>query len=223
MVRLRNFSLVFLTSLMSFVSGNFVLAQQSDQNGGGSGSGTGQSTGGTQTTTISQSQQQSNQELQNSQPSISQSSSGGQQAQTIIKPNYELKVGARNSTIRNIGSFQTDSALIFPNRLVADTTHSKALKKSGAFFFDKNTHELWFYDGKHFSSGMGLYTTDGSLQNTKNNRRIVDLNDKQLIFSSGKVMVCNKDSVKASTNLPISLVVNSSSYKGDLRLNGIRQ
>lgn len=149
--------------------------------------------------------------------------SGNAQQQQQTPSSRSLKVGARNSTIRNIGSFQADSALIFPNRLVADTTHSKALKKSGAFFYDQNTHELWFYDGTHFSSGMGLYTTDGSLQNTKNNRRIVDLNDKQLIFSRGKVMVCNKDSVKASTNLPISLVVNSSSYKGDLRLNGIRQ
>lgn len=71
--------------------------------------------------------------------------SGNAQQQQQTPSSHSLKVGARNSTIRNIGSFQADSALIFPKRLASDTTNSKSLKKKGAFFYDSTTHILWFF------------------------------------------------------------------------------
>lgn len=94
-----------------------------------------------------------------------------QAQQTQDKPSHILKVGAKNFTIRNIGSFQTDSALIFPKRLAKDTTSSKTLKRNGVFFYDSVRNVLWYCDGKHFYSGLGggLYSSDGSLRNTPQN------------------------------------------------------
>lgn len=138
-------------------------------------------------------------------------------------PNYELRVGARNSTIRNIGSFQTDSALIFPKRLAKDTTNSKALKRNGVFFYDSVRNVLWYCDGEHFYSGLGggLYSSDGSLRNTPQNQRTVDVNGKQLLFKRGNVMIGSNDIIEKDPKIPVRFVVNTDSYKGSLKLNGI--
>lgn len=105
-------------------------------------------------------------------------------AQTI-KPSYELKVGARNSTIRNIGSFKTDSALIFPKREAKDTIHSKTLRKKGAFFYDSVTKIVWFNNGKHFRTlaGTNIYNRDDSIHNQN---RTVSMNGHSLIFDNNK-------------------------------------
>lgn len=112
-----------------------------------------------------------------------------QQLQQQLKPNYELKVGARNSTIHNIGSMQADSALILPKRLATDTTKdSKILKRKGAFFYDSSAHIVWFYNGEHFQrADSSLYNSDGKISKVRT-VKIEGEKKAQLKFEKGAVI-----------------------------------
>lgn len=120
-----------------------------------------------------------------------------QQTQT---PTKTLKVGARNSAIRNIGAFIVDSAIILPKRQASDTLHSQKLRKKGVFFYDTLAKKIYWYDGNKFRylSEDNIYKTDGEINelrtvtiksgintNHKDNKK----NSNALRFIGGRVEI----------------------------------